>query len=59
MSETTIYADAVKETKNAILQSRYRAAQMANAEQLNLYYSVGKYVSCAPEIIYRGRLREH
>lgn len=45
MSEITIYTKAVKEIKNAILQSRYRAAQMANAEQLSLYYSVGKYVS--------------
>ena len=45
LSEITIYTDAVKEIKNAILQSRYRAAQMANAEQLSLYYSVGKYVS--------------
>lgn len=45
MSDITIYLEAVKEIKNAILQSRYRAAQMANAEQLSLYYSVGKYVS--------------
>jgi predicted nuclease of restriction endonuclease-like (RecB) superfamily len=45
LSDITIYLEAVKEIKNAILQSRYRAAQMANAEQLSLYYSVGKYVS--------------
>jgi len=45
MSKITIYADAVKEIKIAILQSRYDAARMANIEQLSLYYSVGKYVS--------------
>ena len=39
------YRDAVKKIKDAILQSRYRTAQNANAELLNLYYSVGRYVS--------------
>jgi len=37
------FREAVQEIKNAILQSRYRVA--ANAEMLNLYYGVGKYIS--------------
>jgi predicted nuclease of restriction endonuclease-like (RecB) superfamily len=40
-----IYSKAVQEIKTAILQSRYRAASVANAEQLMLYYGIGKYVS--------------
>ena len=39
------YRNAVARIKNAVLQSRYRAASSANAEQLNLYFSVGGYVS--------------
>ncbi|MCL2654610.1 MAG: PDDEXK nuclease domain-containing protein [Coriobacteriia bacterium] len=39
------YRDAVVRIKNAVLQSRYRAASAANAEQLNLYFSVGGYIS--------------
>ncbi|MDR0843248.1 MAG: DUF1016 N-terminal domain-containing protein, partial [Acidobacteriota bacterium] len=39
------YVDAVQKIKAAILQSRYRAASMANAEQLKLYYGIGRYVS--------------
>jgi predicted nuclease of restriction endonuclease-like (RecB) superfamily len=39
------YAEAAQKIKNAILQSRYRAAANANAEHLNLYYGVGKYIS--------------
>jgi len=31
--------------KEAILRSRYRAAQLVNGELLSLYYGVGKYVS--------------
>ena len=45
MSDLTKYRDAVLSIKNAILQSRYQAARLANREQLMLYYSVGRYVS--------------
>jgi len=45
LNEITLYTEAVKEIKNAILQSRYRAAHMANAELLTLNYSIGRYVS--------------
>lgn len=38
-------SEAVKNIKNAILQSRYVAARMANTELLKLYYSVGEYIS--------------
>ncbi|MDR1603943.1 MAG: PDDEXK nuclease domain-containing protein [Gracilibacteraceae bacterium] len=41
----TKYKDAVLSIKNAILQSRYQAARLANREQLMLYYSIGRYVS--------------
>ena len=39
------YREAVRKIKNAILQSRYRVAENANTELLNLYYAVGKYIS--------------
>jgi len=39
------YRDAAIRIKNAVLQSRYRAASSANAEQLNLYIGVGNYIS--------------
>jgi predicted nuclease of restriction endonuclease-like (RecB) superfamily len=45
MSELTKYRDAVLSIKNAILQSRYQAARLANKEQLMLYYGIGRYVS--------------
>jgi len=45
MSEITIYAEAVKEIKNAVLQSRYRVANIANREMLSLYYNVGQFIS--------------
>jgi len=45
MSEIELYRDAVIEIKNAILQSRYRAASNANAEMLTLNYNIGRYVS--------------
>jgi predicted nuclease of restriction endonuclease-like (RecB) superfamily len=45
MSEIAIYREAAIKIKNAILQSRYRAASNANAEQLGLYYNIGRYVS--------------
>ena len=39
------YREAALNIKHAILQSRYRAAENANAEMLNLYYGVGEYIS--------------
>ena len=39
------YSDIVKQIKNAILQSRYRAAALANKELLSLYYGIGEFVS--------------
>jgi len=43
--EIRIYREAVLKIKNAILQSRYRAAENSNVELLMLYYSVGRYIS--------------
>ena len=37
--------EAVKKIKAAILQSRYMAARLTNAEQLKLYFGIGAYVS--------------
>jgi predicted nuclease of restriction endonuclease-like (RecB) superfamily len=45
MTELMKYQEAVSKIKSAILQSRYQAAQLANREQLLLYYSIGRYVS--------------
>ncbi|MBP5339925.1 MAG: hypothetical protein J6Z14_11610 [Prevotella sp.] len=42
---TSDYLQAVKSIKDAILQSRYRAARLVNKEMLALYYWVGNYVS--------------
>jgi predicted nuclease of restriction endonuclease-like (RecB) superfamily len=39
------YREAAQKIKNAILQSRYRTAEGANTGMLNLYYSVGRYIS--------------
>ena len=39
------YIEAVKAIKQAILESRYRAARQVNKEVLALYYWVGNYVS--------------
>lgn len=39
------YHEAVKAIKTAILQAQYEAAKNANAQQLQLYYAVGGYVS--------------
>lgn len=39
------YLQAVKAIKQAILESRYRAARLVNKEMLSLYYWVGNYVS--------------
>ena len=47
MQKTTItnYSGAIQAIKNAILQSRYRAAALANRELLSLYYGIEKYIS--------------
>lgn len=45
MSDLQNYTDAVKLIKEAILRSQYRAASLANREQLSLYYGIGRYVS--------------
>ena len=48
MKQTIIsseYLNAVKAIKQAILESRYRAARHVNKEVLALYYWVGNYVS--------------
>ena len=42
---TSAYADAVKAIKEAILESRYRAARLVNKELLALYYAIGGYIS--------------
>ena len=39
------YLLAVKAIKQAVLESRYRAARQVNKEILALYYWVGNYVS--------------
>lgn len=44
-ASSSFIVKAVKEIKNAILQSRYMAARVANAEQLKLYFAVGGYIS--------------
>lgn len=39
------YMTATEQIKEAILSSQYKAAKQVNAEQLSLYYGVGRYVS--------------
>lgn len=39
------YTEAVRAIKDAILQSRYRAARNVNREALSLDYYIGKYIS--------------
>ena len=39
------YLSAVKAIKQAILESRYRAARHVNTEILALYYGIGRYIS--------------
>jgi len=39
------YTEAIKTIKQAILQSRYKAAMLANREMLMLYFGVGEYIS--------------
>lgn len=45
MKEIIKYAHAVTVIRQAIEESRYRAARAGNAEMLSLYYGIGKYVS--------------
>jgi predicted nuclease of restriction endonuclease-like (RecB) superfamily len=49
MVETNIiqteYSKAITDIKNAVLQSRYKAASLANRELLLLYFSIGEYIS--------------
>lgn len=41
----TNFNQAIHAIKSAILQSRYRAATLANKELLSLYYGIGEFVS--------------
>ena len=43
--QTAEYVLAVKAIKDAILRSRYRAAQKVNHEMLALYYGIGGFIS--------------
>ncbi len=45
MDEIIKYGHAVAIIKQAIEESRYRAAKAGNSEMLSLYYGIGKYVS--------------
>lgn len=42
---TKEYIQAVKAIKQAVLESRYRAARLVNKEVLALYYAIGGYIS--------------
>ncbi len=39
------YGKAIADIKDAVLQSRYKAASLANRELLLLYFSIGEYIS--------------
>lgn len=39
------YSNAITDIKNAVLQSRYKAASLANRELLLLYFGIGEYIS--------------
>lgn len=41
----TNFNHAIQAIKDAILQSRYRAATLVNRELLSLYYGIGKFIS--------------
>ncbi len=45
LTEAKYYVETIKNLKNAILTSRYRAAALANKEMLALYFEVGKLIS--------------
>jgi len=38
---TNHYIEAIKQIKQAILSSRYRAAALVNREMLSLYFGIG------------------
>lgn len=44
-SDITEYGKAVEVIKAAILQAQYAAAKSANAQQLQLYYAIGAFIS--------------
>lgn len=44
-SDITNYREAIETIKAAILQAQYKAAKNVNAQQLQLYYAVGGYIS--------------
>lgn len=44
-NEINIYKTDIIAIKQAILESRYKAAVRTNSVQLSLYYGIGKYVS--------------
>ena len=46
----TNYREAVETIKGAILQAQYAAAKSANAQQLQLYFAVGGYLSHQSEV---------
>ena len=52
---TATYAEAVKAIKEAILESRYRAARLVNKEVLALYYAIGGYISVQSRAARWGR----
>ncbi len=41
----TNFNQAIQAIKSAILESRYRAAKLANREMLSLYFGIGKFIS--------------
>lgn len=43
--EPTFYTNDITLIKNAILASQHRVVKSANAEQLSLYYGIGRYIS--------------
>ncbi len=45
MQDTQLYISEIQSIKSAILQSRYRAASLANRELLSLYFAIGEFVS--------------
>ena len=49
------FAAAVKDIKLAILQARAKAARLANAEALKLYFFVGGYISKKPRNVKEHR----
>ena len=48
------YLQAVELIKVAILKSQYNAIRLANEEQLNLYFGIGRYISLNSRFGYWG-----